>query len=99
LANEVEYWNAFGAGFYPGIVINNRTYRGDMSSEDVFEAVCAGFKTRPSECLSEDDETLFTGISPATLMIVVVVLLLVNVVLLMIYRRYQNKEQKEDMQL
>jgi hypothetical protein len=65
----------------------------------VFEAVCAGFKTRPTECIAPEDQSLFTGISPTTLMVVVVVLLLVNVVLLMVYRRYQNKEVKEDMQL
>lgn len=36
LKQESEYWSKNGAGFYPAIVINNRTYRGDISPDDVF---------------------------------------------------------------
>ena len=98
LSKEVVDWGLHGSGFYPGIIINGVVYRGDISPEDVFQAVCAGFKDKPSECGSKA-EGVFTGISPNTLILVVVFLLVVNLALLLVYRRYANKEQNEDMQL
>jgi hypothetical protein len=49
LESERKYWNEYGAHFYPSIVINNRTYRGAFDTEAVFGALCAGFKSPPSE--------------------------------------------------
>lgn len=47
---EIEYWKTYGAGIYPALVINNRTYRGQLESLAVFNAICAGFATAPSMC-------------------------------------------------
>ena len=49
---EIEYWKQFGSGIYPSIVINNRTYRGQIESLAVFNALCAGFSEPPSMCAS-----------------------------------------------
>jgi hypothetical protein len=35
---------------HPAISINNHTYDGDFTGDDVARALCASFKDRPSEC-------------------------------------------------
>lgn len=40
---ELNYWKIYGSGLYPSIVINNRTYRGQLDKLSVFNALCAGF--------------------------------------------------------
>lgn len=92
LEEQAQAWTKHGSGFYPGIVVNEVIYRGDISPDDVFQAICSGFKNKPSVCMN-NVEGVFTGISPNTLIIVVVFLLAVNVVLLLIYRKFHNKEQ------
>ena len=98
MSKEAEDWKLHGSGFYPGVVINDVIYKGDLSPDAVYGALCAGFKNKPAECRTEE-EGVFTGISPNTLFWVISLLLIVNLVLLLIYRRYANREQSEDMQL
>jgi hypothetical protein len=40
----------YGTYFYPAVVINNRTYRGQIESLALYNAICAGFSTPPSMC-------------------------------------------------
>jgi len=50
IESEIDYWNKFGSGFFPSIVINNRTYRGQLDPNSVLNAICAGFQTPPTYC-------------------------------------------------
>ena len=36
-------WKKYGTGYWPSIVINDRTYRGDVVPVNVLNALCAGF--------------------------------------------------------
>jgi hypothetical protein len=47
---EIEYWRKYSSGIYPALSINNRSYRGQLESLAVFNALCAGFKDLPSVC-------------------------------------------------
>ena len=47
---EIEYWKKYGSGIYPSIVINNRTYRGQLESLAVLNGLCAGFANPPNYC-------------------------------------------------
>jgi hypothetical protein len=47
---EISYMKDYGTYFYPAIVINNRTYRGQIESLAVFNALCAGFENPPALC-------------------------------------------------
>jgi len=99
-------WKLFGSGYYPSVVINNRTFRGDLNSDSVFMAICAGFAKQPSVCgtnlldpnpvimISSDE-----GISGNVLIAVVVLLVFVNVILIILYRRCTNKDIQDDMKL
>jgi len=86
LEKERVYWNNYGANFYPSIVINNRTYWGVFEPQAVFEAVCAGFKKKPSVC-SMTNIHQGGGVSTKTVLIIVVSLIVLNIVLLLCYRR------------
>lgn len=42
-----------GVVMHPAITINNMTYRGDLFGEDIFNAICEGFKDRPDICVGD----------------------------------------------
>lgn len=41
---EGVYWKKYGPQFFPAVVINNRTYRGFLNPEPVYNTICQGFK-------------------------------------------------------
>lgn len=38
-----KQWKQFGTGYWPSVVINKRTFRGDLIPDNIFSAICAGF--------------------------------------------------------
>jgi hypothetical protein len=49
---DIEYWADYGTNLFPSIVINNSTFRGQLETQAVFNAICAGFDQPPKPCLS-----------------------------------------------
>lgn len=97
---EKEYYQKFGPSFFPGMVINNRTYMGVLDPENVFLAICAGFKDSPSECKNHKfgiEES--SGISTSRLLLIIVGLVILNIILILCYRRYAKKEVNDQMQM
>ena len=43
LKSAQEDWEALGAKLYPQLVINGRTFKGRLSPDNAFEAICAAF--------------------------------------------------------
>lgn len=43
-------WSALGTNLNPSIVINDVIFRGQMNPDNVFEAICSGFKEMPKGC-------------------------------------------------
>ena len=41
LREQAAQWKEYGSLFYPAIVINSVTFRGDMNPINVVEAICA----------------------------------------------------------
>lgn len=56
LRGERKDWNALGSHYYPAVVINQKTLRGHLTPNNVFEALCAGFKYEPYECRQFQDK-------------------------------------------
>ena len=50
LKSEYAAWRNYGSAFWPAVVINDRTYRGDMIPDNVLEAICATFTNPPEYC-------------------------------------------------
>ena len=49
-------WKTYGTGYWPSIVINDRTYRGDLVPDSVLNAICAGYTTMPNFCRKFEEE-------------------------------------------
>lgn len=81
--------------FWPAIIINHQTYRGNMEDmESVFDAICSGFDEEPRIC-----ETYYNPITPSmganyTWVAIIIILLLVGFFIIMIclYKRMIRKE-------
>jgi hypothetical protein len=49
LSEEVEAWNMHGAHYIPSVIVNNVAYRGTLDPENVFNAICNGYKDPQEE--------------------------------------------------
>lgn len=103
LRDDIRQWNVYGSGYWPSVVINNRTYRGDLVPDSVLNALCSAFSSEPAACKKFKQEAGLAyepeGITGNVLIAVVVLLVLVNVIMILIYRRCTTGEMKNDMQL
>ena len=97
---EIQYMKDYGTYIFPSIVINNKTYRGQLEEEAVTNALCAGFETPPKICgqfnFSESASTGW-GINSKTIIMVVAVLIIVNILIVYCYRRYARREMQREM--
>jgi hypothetical protein len=50
LRDSANEWQKYGTHLSPSIVINNRTFRGRLTPDNVFEAICASFIHEPKQC-------------------------------------------------
>lgn len=99
-------WSKLGTHLNPSIVINDVIFRGQMNPDNVFEAICSGFKDMPNGCtkwmLKEgmiQDPRLLEGVSTHELLIIIAVLVFINLILICVYRSTLNKEIKKDMKV
>lgn len=44
-------WQEYGTLYWPSVVINKRTFRGDLTAENVLEDLCANFEQKPEPCI------------------------------------------------
>lgn len=99
---EIAYWKQYGSGVFPSIVINNRTYRGQIESLAVENAICAGFESPPSLCLptlnNYTPDFLDQGsMGAGTIVLIVLALIIVNFVIVYCYRRHSKREMQQNM--
>lgn len=43
LKENQEKWQEYGTLYWPSVVINKRTFRGDLTAENVLEDLCANY--------------------------------------------------------
>lgn len=100
LRDELEYMRKYGPQYFPAAVINNITYRGVLEPENFFDAVCAGFKDKPSQCSTERTfTTIIEGINTSTLLLIIFALVIINVGIIVCYKRYAKKEMDEKIEM
>lgn len=105
---EIKYWKNYGTNIYPSIVINQKTYRGQIEPMSVFNAVCAGFTSPPDQCLKTlhiektvQVDKLGEGKSTkvGTIVAIVVALILLNVLIVYCCRRKAKRDMNNEMQM
>ena len=107
---DIDYWLKYGSNINPSIVINNSTYRGQLETQAVMNAICSGFHDPPSICkpLLEDndlEDDLDTGIYVVYddgykvwhVLLICFFSILILLVTLCFYRRYAKRQMKEVM--
>jgi hypothetical protein len=47
---DIAYWAEYGTSLFPSVVINNSTFRGQLETQAVMNAICAGFREPPKMC-------------------------------------------------
>jgi hypothetical protein len=97
---ELKEWFERGPSVNPGITINNMAYRGELSAEDVFMTICAGFKDTPAECqVHSTTEIMNPGISMGTIVSIVIGLIFLNFIIIFCYRRLARRKMHDEMQV
>ena len=95
LKEEAEKWKALGSAYWPAIVINERTYRGDMVPDNVMTSICSAFSSEPGYCRQFREDigqpaigvTGGSGVTRNVLVLVVLFLVILNVFIILLYRR------------
>ena len=109
---EIKYWKDYGTNIYPSIVINKKTYRGQIEPLAVYNAICAGFKDPPQQCMktlkrepksnaalalqSEIDQHTVTIID---IVLLVLGLILLNVIVVYCCRRRARRDMQSEMKM
>lgn len=113
MSENAENWKEYGTLYWPSIVINKRTFRGDVNAENVMEAVCAAYNDPPQACIDffKVEEIVYVNnrevgaavpddsISTELLIFIVTFLVGVNLLLILAYRRCMKREMQEDMSI
>jgi hypothetical protein len=100
IEEEIDYWKTYGTGIYPSLVINNRTFRGQLESLAAFNAICAGFEVAPSICSATlgsntpDFLDRGDGIKANVIVLIVLMLILINFIIVYCYRRHSKREMQ-----
>ena len=107
LMKNAEAWKEYGTLYWPSVTINQVTFRGDVTAENIVEDICANLSKKPQVCIDfykEENiaytETTVKGqdtVSAEILILVVCILVAVNVILILAYRRCVKKEMEDTM--
>jgi hypothetical protein len=102
----LKEWEEFGSHLYPSAVINDQTFRGQLNTYNLYEALCASMDEKSPQCERwlnrkgiELDKTPRGGVDSTTLRIIVLLLVILNLALVFFYRRCLNKELEDDMKM
>ena len=107
---EIDYWQSFGTNIYPSVVINKKTYRGQIEPFSVFNAICAGFSDPPQVCMKTLHRQPTVSIVEAMIkpenkvtvgevIGLLIALILLNVIVVYCCRRRARREMQNDMQM
>ena len=100
---DIEYWSKYGSNIVPSIVINNVTFRGQLETQAVMNALCAGIRDTPFFCttllhdqdLQNDLEAgiifIDDGFKPIHVFFIFLASFFVLVIVLCFYRRYAKR--------
>ncbi|CAG9319981.1 unnamed protein product [Blepharisma stoltei] len=101
LKDAKDFWGNIAVSYYPALVINNQTYRGDWEVDPVRRGLCAGYSygQDPSFCKEEPTVTEPENEGIGAWSIILILLLCVVLVgaILVFYRMWIRREMKGEM--
>ena len=97
-------WLQLGTHIYPSLVINEKTFRGRLTPDNAFEAICASFSEFPKPCLKWYNrhsipvpEGRSTGVSQRVLFVYILLIIIMNTTIIICYRIHFKKELNNEM--
>ena len=51
LQENAKQWKEYGTLYWPSVVINKVTFRGDVTAENIVEDICANLSQKPQVCI------------------------------------------------
>lgn len=109
--DDINYWSKYGTSLFPSIIINNSTYRGQLETQAVMNAICAGFKDAPRMCkrilqIADIEHNIGEGVIYYNdgyrvhhVLLVCAAFLVFLCIFLCCYRRYAKREMKRTMDM
>ena len=102
--NNAQHWQEYGTLYWPSVTINKSTFRGDITPENILEALCAGLQHKAPTCIEfyKEENIPFevpfieNNVTAELLVFVVVLLVAVNIGLIIAYRKCAKKELEAD---
>jgi len=96
LEEDAIEWVLRGPHFVPAVVINNITYRGTLDPENVFNAICQGFKDAQSECsmTTNINEINKNKVNLTWFLVAIVAIIVLNLVILIACRVCSQRDMK-----
>lgn len=84
---------------FPTIMVNNKTIKGSWNSDNLFEAICAGYLEKPEICYDKGYFSKSTNgknnISLSTVFLILIIVIILNTLLYYICKRYIIKRINE----
>jgi hypothetical protein len=87
LEEDNQSRRVYSISFLPAITINGRNFFGTWSGENVFEAICAGFKKKPEVCYTEGAFRK-DGLGFFSIFFIVILIIAVNVIIFYFCKNY-----------
>jgi hypothetical protein len=92
LEDENKERNDYLISFLPTILINGRNFWGSLRADNVFEAICAGFKKKPDICYDEGAFSRSTSLGWFGITIIILLIIAVNAVVFYFCKNYIRKK-------
>lgn len=106
LRDAAEDWSSLGGQLYPQLVINGMNFKGRLTPDNAFEAICASFQHEPRQCHRFQKQhhlptphMLSNSLTNRTVFLIILVLFVVNLIIIFAYRSYLNRELDKDMKI
>jgi hypothetical protein len=74
--------------FLPSVLINGRNFWGSLRADNIFEAICAGFKKKPDICYNEGAFTRSSSLGWFSITIIVILVIAANAVIFYFCKKY-----------
>lgn len=101
LEEDAIEWVLRGPHFVPAVVINNITYRGTLDPENVFNAICQGFKDPQAECsVTTNVDTISKNkVNLTFFFIAIIAIIVLNIVILILCRACSRRDMDNHVKL
>lgn len=100
LKREKKLLQNSGIVYYPSIIINNVTYRGDLEADAVLKAICASYQNMPTVCsqlFPFPSHQKKSKVSIVTIFLITSLTFLLLITVLFLYKRWIKKELNSEM--